>query len=80
MVLIVNSKNKERKAFFFNVCVRMDGKAVFVGLDDNYEEANKVKEGSVITVKHQGKNVYGMLQYPKFYHERTDVKWEEIKI
>jgi hypothetical protein len=50
----------------------------FVGLSDNYEEAKRVKAGAVITVKHSGKNVYGTLQYPKFYRERTDVKWEEI--
>jgi hypothetical protein len=51
---------------------------LFVGLTDNYEEAKKVKEGSVITVKHLGTNVHGTLQYPKFYRERTDVKWEDL--
>jgi hypothetical protein len=57
----------------------MDGKELFVGLNENYEEAKKVKEGAVITVKHLGTNVHGTLLYPKFYRERTDVKWEEIK-
>jgi hypothetical protein len=56
---------------------RMNGKNLFVGLSDNYPEAKKVKPGSVITVKHLGSNIYGTLQYPKFYRERTDVKWKE---
>jgi hypothetical protein len=56
----------------------LNGKPVFVGLSDNYEEAKKVKRGTVITVKHLGTNVYGTLQYPKFYRERTDVKWEDL--
>jgi hypothetical protein len=51
---------------------------LFVGLSDNYMEAKKVKKDSVITVKHAGTNVYGTLQYPKFYRERTDVKWEDL--
>jgi uncharacterized protein (DUF427 family) len=51
---------------------------LFVGLSGNYEEVKKVKEGAVITVKHQGTNVYGTLQYPKFYRERTDVKWDDL--
>jgi hypothetical protein len=51
---------------------------LFIGVSDNYEEAKKVKEGSVITVKHLGTNVYGTLQYPKFYRERTDVKWADL--
>ena len=37
-----------------------------------------MKEGSVITVKHQGTNVYGTLQYPKFYRERNDVSWNDL--
>jgi hypothetical protein len=49
-----------------------------VGLSDNYNEAKKVQEGAVITVKHSGTNVYGTLQYPKFYRERTDVKWDDL--
>jgi hypothetical protein len=57
---------------------RPNGKNLFVGLSDNYTEAKKVKEGAVITVKHQGTNVYGTLQYPKFYRERIDVKWEDL--
>ena len=56
----------------------MNGKELFVGLSDNYEEAKKVKSGTVITVKHQGTNIYGTLQYPKFYRERTDVIWEDL--
>lgn len=57
---------------------RANGKNIFVGLSDNYEEAKKVKDGAVITVKHTGTNIYGTLQFPKFYRERTDVKWEEL--
>ena len=56
----------------------MNGKSIFVGLSDNYEEAKKVKEGDVITVKHQGTNTYGTLQYPKFYRVRKDVKWDQL--
>jgi hypothetical protein len=56
----------------------MNGKNIFVGLSDNHEEAKHVKEGNVITVKYLGLNVYGTLQYPKFYRERTDVKWEDL--
>jgi hypothetical protein len=51
---------------------------LFVGIGENYEEAKGVKKGAVITVKHQGTNVYGTLQYPKFYRERIDVKWEDL--
>ncbi len=56
----------------------MDGKALFVGFSDNYNAAKSLKKGSVITVKHSGTNVHGTLQYPKFYRERTDVKWEDL--
>jgi uncharacterized protein (DUF427 family) len=49
-----------------------------VKLHENYEEAKKVKEGSIITVKHSGVNVYETLQYPQFYRERTDLKWEDL--
>jgi hypothetical protein len=56
----------------------MNGKKIFVGLSDNYEEAKKLKKDAVITVKHSGKNVYGTLQYPKFYRERIDLKWEDL--
>ena len=58
----------------------MNGKTIYVGLSDNYMEAKKVKPGSVITVKHLGTNVHGTLQYPKFYRERTDTKWEDLLI
>ena len=63
---------------FFNIFFRANGKRIFIGLSDNYEEAKKVKEGAIITVKHQGTNVYGTLQYPKFFRERTDVTWSEL--
>jgi hypothetical protein len=56
----------------------MNGKSLFIGFPENNEEAKKIKEGSVITVKHLGTNVYGTLQYPQFYRERTDVKWEDL--
>jgi hypothetical protein len=56
----------------------LDGKHIFVGLSDNYAEAKRVKDDSVITVKHSGTNVYGTLQFPKFFRERTDVKWEDL--
>ena len=56
----------------------MNGKTLYVGLSDNYEEARKVKKGAVITVKHSGTNVHGTLLYPKFYRERTDVQWEDL--
>ena len=57
---------------------RMNSKKLFVGLSDNYEEAKKVKKGDVITVKHQGVNMHGTLQFPKFYRVRTDVTWENL--
>jgi hypothetical protein len=38
----------------------------------------KIKEGAIITVKHSGSNVYGTLQFPKFYRERLDVKWDDL--
>lgn len=56
----------------------MNGKKIYVAIKDNFEEAKKVKEGSVITVKYLGSNVYGTLQYPQFYRERIDVKWEDL--
>ena len=49
-----------------------------MGLSGNYEEAKAVKKGAVITVKHSGANVYGTLQYPKFFRERIDVKWDDL--
>jgi DNA ligase-1 len=57
---------------------RVNGKPLFVGLSDNYQEAKKVKQGAVITVKHLGSNVYGTLQFPKFFRERTDITWNDI--
>jgi hypothetical protein len=57
---------------------RINGKKLFVGLNENFDDAKKVKEESVITVKHSGMNVHGTLQYPKFYRERTDVEWNDL--
>jgi hypothetical protein len=57
---------------------RMNGKKLFVGFGDNTEEAKGVKEGSVITVTYSGTNAHGTLLYPKFFRERTDVKWEDL--
>jgi hypothetical protein len=57
---------------------RINGKTLFVGFGNNYEEAKKVKEGAVITVKHMGTNAYGTLQFPKFYRERIDVAWNDL--
>ena len=56
----------------------MNGKTLFVNIFENAEAAKKVKEGSVITVKHLGTNVYGTLQYPKFYRERADLTWNDL--
>lgn len=47
-------------------------------ISENMEEAKKVKEGSVITVKYSGTNAHGKLQYPKFFRERIDVNWNDI--
>ena len=56
----------------------MDGKNIFVPFKTGEaDQAKKIKEGSIISVKYSGVNVYGTLQYPKFYRERTDVKWED---
>jgi hypothetical protein len=65
------------KSFLVTVC-RINGRNLFVGLSNNYKEAKTVKKGAVITVKHSGTNVYGTLQFPKFYRERNDVKWEDL--
>jgi hypothetical protein len=72
---IVYSKSQEK--LLFNL-FRINGKTLFVGISGNYEEAKTVRKSSVITVKHLGTNVYGTLQYPKFYRERTDVNWEDL--
>jgi hypothetical protein len=58
--------------------LRMNGKNLFVGLNDNYAEAKRVKEGAVISVKYSGTNIHGTLQFPKFYRERQDVKWNDL--
>ena len=57
---------------------RLNGKPIIVGVSEKDEEAKKLKEGAVITVKYLGANIYGTLQYPKFYRERTDVKWDDL--
>ncbi len=57
----------------------MNGNDIFVGILENYDEAKKIKVGSVITVKHSGVNTYGKLLFPRFFRERTEVKWDEIK-
>ena len=57
---------------------RLNGKKLVVAINDNYEEAKKVNTGSVITVRYLGTNVHGTLQFPQFYRERTDVKWEDL--
>jgi hypothetical protein len=73
-----SNANSEKFVVIIGNGFRMNGKEIFVGLSDNYNEAKKVKEGAVITVKYLGRNVYGTLQYPKFYRERIDVKWEDL--
>ena len=45
---------------------------------ENLEEAKKLQEGNVITVKHLGVNAHGTLQFPQFYRERLDLKWENL--
>ena len=45
---------------------------------DNPEEAKRIKEGAIITVKHSGVNIHGTLMYPQFYRERTDVTWRDL--
>ena len=61
--------------FFF----RINGKTVFVNITNHsLEDAKKIKEEAVITVKHSGMNVYGTLLFPQFYRERKDVKWSDL--
>jgi hypothetical protein len=71
----VNSKNSRK--FPINV-FRINGKEIFVKLNETTEEAKRLKKGAVITVKHSGTNVYGTLQYPQYYRERVDVQWKEM--
>ena len=75
MVSIVYSKFNHYNFVYY---YRTNGKEIFVPLDENYTEAKNIREGAVITLKHSGYNVYGKLQQPKFYRERTDVPWEEL--
>ena len=49
-----------------------------MGITENQEEAQKVKEGTVVTVKYMGTNTYGTLLYPKFFRVRTDVLWNDL--
>ena len=51
---------------------------MFVTITENEAEAKTIREGSIITVKHLGTNVYGTLQYAKFYRERKDVTWQDL--
>jgi hypothetical protein len=72
----LNVYSKEWTVFLLTF--RTNGKPVFVRISENYQEAKSIPEGSVITVKHLGANVYGTLQYPKFYRERQDLTWKEL--
>ena len=45
---------------------------------ENAEEAQKVKENAVITVKYSGTNVYNKLIQPEFMRKRNDVSWSDI--
>ncbi len=56
----------------------MNGKPLFVSVNENHEEAKKLGKGAVVTIKYLGTNAYGTLQYPQFYRERLDVKWEDL--
>jgi hypothetical protein len=42
--------------YLLKLLLKLNGN-IFCGLSDNYEEAKKVKEGTVITVKHSGVNI-----------------------
>ena len=55
------------------ILYRFNGKTIFVNINENFTEAKLIKQGSQITVKHSGVNIYGTLLYPKFYRERLDV-------
>lgn len=67
-----------RELHFCVFIIRMNGKPLFVGVGDNVEAAKKVKEGTVITIKHMGENNHGTMQCPIFYRERTDVVWDDL--
>jgi hypothetical protein len=69
----VISGNRRKIDYF-----RANGKKLFVGINENYEEAKKVEEGAVITVKYAGANVNGTFMFPKFYRERNDVSWNDL--
>lgn len=45
---------------------------------ESAEEVKNLKKGDVITVKHGGMNLYGTLQYPQFWRERSDVSWQDL--
>ena len=57
----------------------MDNQSVFVNLtSENMEDAKKLKEGSVITVKYSGSNIHNKLIRPVFYRSRIDMTWKEL--
>ena len=53
---------------------------MFVALKqtENLEEAQKLKENSVITVKYSGVNVYNKLIQPIYMRVRNDVSWSDV--
>lgn len=57
---------------------RINGKDIFVNINENEKTAKNIKEGAVITVKYSGTNIYGTLQFPQFCRERLDVKWDDL--
>ena len=62
----------------FFLLSRPNGKTIFVNTAENTIEAKQIKKGTIVTVKHQGTNVHGTLQYPQFYRERLDVNWNDL--
>ena len=58
--------------------IRLNGKSLFVPIRTETQETKRVKNGSVITVKHSGMNVHGTLLYPQFYRERSDLQWSDL--
>ena len=57
----------------------MDGQTVYVGvLRETYEEAIKLKEDTVITVKHSGIRINDKLIQPYFFRVRVDLSWSDL--
>ena len=56
----------------------MNGKHIFVGFGEKKREAQKVKEGAVISVKYSGVNAHGTLLQPAFMREREDLFWNDL--